>query len=401
MSIKNTQIQAIVLIFLTSIVAFATSIRTDHFSVAGYNSYSDNTEKLELSQLFEQWMQEHEKTYAKPEDKTRRFENFVKNFEFVHKWNADRENGSHVVELNNFADLSYEEFKDKYLMSNIHMERRRERRNQRRNEGCNAPQFLDWRTQGVITPVKNQGQCGSCWSFSSTGAIEAINAIKSKQLVSLSEQELVDCVTMSSGCQGGYMSDAFDWVVNNGGINTESGYPYTATKGSCNIQQAENKLVTIDGYEDVEPKDEALLCALLKQPISVAISAHVRDFMLYTGGIYDGNCSNDPIDITHAVLLVGYGSENGTDYWILKNSWSTKWGDQGYMYMKRDKSLPFGKCAILAMASYPTKKHGHFVYINNHASSSRVSSFWGTCILMCILFFNCCLFFLLEFERLF
>ncbi|KAJ3709010.1 hypothetical protein LUZ61_012715 [Rhynchospora tenuis] len=373
MFLKSTQIQALILLLWQSMAVLVFSMPLD-FSIAGYNPSSTNAEKLKLAQLFEQWMVKHEKTYALPEDKLRGFENFMKNYEYM---NQRKTNGDHLVGLNNLADLSNEEFREKYLSNKFGMGKRIQRRaglgSESNYESCNAPSSLNWKEKGVVTPVKDQGHCGSCWSFSSTGAIEAINAIKGNQLISLSEQELVDCVTMNSGCQGGYMQDAFDWVANNGGINTESGYPYTATNGSCNIRQAANNLVTIDGYEDVEPTDEAFLCALQKQPISVSISAHVSDFMLYKGGIYDGNCSNDPFNISHAVLLVGYGSENGTDYWILKNSWSTKWGDQGYMYMKRDKTLPFGKCAILAMASYPTKKHNEMSTEN--ASTDEFHSF--------------------------
>jgi C1A family cysteine protease len=258
------------------------------------------------------------------------------------------------------ADLSNEEFKEKYL-SKFHMGKRRERRigsdSERNYESCDAPPSLNWEKKGVVTAVKDQGHCGSCWSFSTTGAIEGINAITTGQLISLSEQELVECVTTNWGCDGGYMDYAFEWVLQNGGIDTESNYPYTAKDAICNITKANNKAVTIDGYQDVPPNDEALLCAVLKQPISVGIDGGARDFQLYKEGIYNGNCSSDPEEINHAVLLVGYGSDNGTDYWIVKNSWGTRWGNHGYIYIKRDLSLPYGKCAIHGLASYPIKNH--------------------------------------------
>ncbi|KAF3319721.1 low-temperature-induced cysteine proteinase-like protein [Carex littledalei] len=340
MFLKNPQIGALVLLLWQSMAVLILSIPTD-FSIAGYNPYPTNAHKLHIAQLFEQWMETHEKIYSQPEDRTRGFENFLRNYEYVNGRNA---NGGHSVGMNNLADLSNEEFREKYL-SKFQMGKRRERRvgsdNERNYESCDAPPSLNWEEKGVVTAVKNQGQCGSCWSFSTTGAIEGINAITTGELISLSEQELVECVTTNWGCNGGYMDYAFEWIIQNGGISTESSYPYTAKDGICNITQANNKVVTIDGYQDVPPNDEALLCAVLKQPISVGIDAGARDFQLYKEGIYNGNCSSDPEEINHAVLLVGYGSENGTDYWIVKNSWGARWGNQGYIYIKRDQSLPY------------------------------------------------------------
>lgn len=164
MSLRNTQIQAKVLLICLSIVMLAPSIRTD-FSGLGYNSSNYHAKKQELVQLFEQWMQKHEKTYAQPEDKVRGFENFAKNFEFVYKWNTNKEKGGHVVGLNNLADLSIEEFREKYL-TKIAMRKREEVKNDQINmkkehEYCSAPPFLDWRKQGVVTRVKDQGyDCG-------------------------------------------------------------------------------------------------------------------------------------------------------------------------------------------------------------------------------------------------
>ncbi|KAJ3709015.1 hypothetical protein LUZ61_012720 [Rhynchospora tenuis] len=326
------------------------------FSVAG--SYPSSNE--ELAVIFEQWMEEHHKTYAQPGEKEHAFKNFIKNYELINRCNADaKKNGGHFCGLNDFSDLSTEEFNHQYL--NFKMGKGIEREvvlGCEPNCSCNAPTSLNWKEKGVVTPVENQGRCSSCWAFSATGAIESINAITTGELVSLSKQELIDCVMTSWGCKGGNTISAFRWVIENGGINTETNYPYAAKDGVCSITEASNKMVTIDGYKIVPPEDEALLCALLKQPISVGIAASSDDFHFYREGIFHGKCSNNPDDITHAMLLVGFGSENGTDYWILKNSWGTKWGDKGYMLLKRDKSLPYGKCAILGLPSYPTKTHG-------------------------------------------
>ncbi|KAJ6769968.1 CYSTEINE PROTEASE FAMILY C1-RELATED [Salix purpurea] len=130
------------------------------------------------------------------------------------------------------------------------------------------------------------------------------------------------------------MDYAFQWVISNGGLDTESDYPYTGVDGTCNTAKEEKKVVSIDGYEDIDQSDSALLCATVQQPISVGMDGSALDFQLYTGGIYDGDCSDDPNDIDHAVLIVGYGSENGEDYWIVKNSWGTEWGMEGYFLYK-------------------------------------------------------------------
>ncbi|WOL02088.1 low-temperature-induced cysteine proteinase-like [Canna indica] len=333
------------------------------FSIAGYASGSNATEHG--FQLFEQWRIVHNKVYKHPAEKVRRFENFLKNLEYVLDHNSRRSSSSssqnHAVGLNKFADLSNEEFRAKY-MSRI--PKSRDMRVNKsgdigldwRQESCEAPRSLDWRKKGVVTAVKDQGDCGSCWAFSSTGAMEGINAITTGDLISLSEQELVDCDKTNEGCEGGYMDYAFEWVISNGGIDTELNYPYTGKDGKCNIYKEETKVVTIDDYQDVKPNDDAVLCAVVKQPVSVGIDASSLDFQLYTGGIYDGACSSNPDDIDHAVLIVGYGSQGDIDYWIVKNSWGTSWGMQGYIYIRRNTGLPYGVCAINAMASYPTKQ---------------------------------------------
>lgn len=152
------------------------------------------------------------------------------------------------------------------------------------------------------------------------------------------------------------MDYAFEWVIQNGGIDTEANYPYTGEDGTCDTTKEADKVVTIDGYTDVAETDAAVLCAVVQQPVSVGMDGSAIDFQLYTGGIYDGDCSSDPDDIDHAVLIVGYSSEDDVDYWIVKNSWGTDWGLDGYFYIERNTDLEYGVCAINAMASYPTKE---------------------------------------------
>ncbi|KEH36607.1 papain family cysteine protease [Medicago truncatula] len=297
----------------------------------------------QVVELFQQWKKEHQKFYIHPEEAALRLENFKRNLKYIVERNAMRNSPvGHHLGLNRFADMSNEEFKNKFIS---------------KVESCDdAPYSLDWRKKGVVTGVKDQGNCGSCWSFSSTGAIEGVNAIVTGDLISLSEQELVDCDTTNDGCEGGYMDYAFEWVINNGGIDTEADYPYIGVGGTCNVTKEETKVVTIDGYTDVTQSDSALFCATVKQPISVGIDGSTLDFQLYTGGIYDGDCSSNPDDIDHAVLIVGYGSDGNQDYWIVKNSWGTSWGIEGFIYIRRNTNLKYGVCAINYMASFPTKE---------------------------------------------
>ncbi|EEE64302.1 hypothetical protein OsJ_19139 [Oryza sativa Japonica Group] len=217
-----------------------------------------------------------------------------------------------------------------------------------------VPDAVDWRQSGAVTKVKDQGSCGACWSFSATGAMEGINKIKTGSLISLSEQELIDCDrSYNSGCGGGLMDYAYKFVVKNGGIDTEADYPYRETDGTCNKNKLKRRVVTIDGYKDVPANNEdMLLQAVAQQPVSVGICGSARAFQLYSKGIFDGPC---PTSLDHAILIVGYGSEGGKDYWIVKNSWGESWGMKGYMYMHRNTGNSNGVCGINQMPSFPTK----------------------------------------------
>jgi hypothetical protein len=220
--------------------------------------------------------------------------------------------------------------------------------------GESLPEFVDWREKGAVAAVKDQGSCGSCWAFSTTGAVEGINQIVTGDLISVSEQELVDCDTSyNQGCNGGLMDYAFEFIIKNGGIDTEEDYPYTGRDGRCDATRKNAKVVSIDGYEDVPINDEsALRKAVSNQPIAVAIEAGGREFQFYTSGIFTGSCGTA---LDHGVLAVGYGSEDGKDYWIVKNSWGAEWGESGYLKMERNIADKTGKCGIAMEASYPLK----------------------------------------------
>ncbi|KAM3405184.1 hypothetical protein ACQJBY_007963 [Aegilops geniculata] len=310
---------------------------------------------------FEAWCAEHGKAYATPGERAARLAAFADNAAFVAAHNAAAANGagspSYTLALNAFADLTHDEFRAARLgRLAVGPAPLGEPRSSGGFEGGvgAVPDALDWRQSGAVTKVKDQGSCGACWSFSATGAMEGINKITTGSLLSLSEQELIDCDrSYNAGCGGGLMTYAYKFVIKNGGIDTEDDYPFREADGTCNKNKLKKHVVTIDGYKEVPPsKEDLLLQAVAQQPISVGICGSARAFQLYSQGIFDGPC---PTSLDHAVLIVGYGSENGKDYWIVKNSWGERWGMKGYMHMHRNTGSSSGICGINMMASFPTK----------------------------------------------
>ncbi|CAH9111092.1 unnamed protein product [Cuscuta epithymum] len=311
----------------------------------------------EIKELFESWLVKHGKAYNAVGEKDKRLEIFKDNLKYIDDQNS-LENRSYKLGLNFFADMTNEEYRTGYLGTKRDARRKTLKSKSNRYapvEGESLPDSVDWREKGAVSEVKNQGSCGSCWAFSTIAAVEGVNKIVSGSLVSLSEQELVDCDTSyNEGCNGGLMDYAFEFIIKNGGIDTEKDYPYTAKDGKCDSYRKNNaKVVTIDGYEDVPVNNEAALKkALANQPIAVAIEAGGMDFQLYESGIFTGSCGTD---LDHGVAVVGYGTENGVDYWIVKNSWGAAWGEKGYVRMQRNVKAEAGLCGIAVEPSYPTK----------------------------------------------
>ena len=317
------------------------------YTTTNPNSFND-------LQSFNTWRQEHNKGYYNIRNLSEHFDNWFDNRDFVNNYNY-RHRNSHVdhhhLSLNQFADIHHEEWSERDGVNFV------------LNEQClslpttspldhSLPNSVDWRKHNLVTEVKNQGQCGSCWAFSAVGSMEGAHAKATGHLVSLSESQIVDCDVNGSdfGCDGGWMDGAFQYVINNHGIDSEKKYPYVAVDAPCQFNKS-HVVAHFSNFSDVVGGENALKKAVAQVgPVSVAIDASNPSFQFYSGGVYfEPDCSQTMLD--HGVLVVGYNTTaNGTDYWIVKNSWGPNWGIHGYIYMSRNRD---NNCGIATKPSYP------------------------------------------------
>lgn len=317
--------------------------------VEGHTDHVDGT--------FDQFVRIHNKNYHDDQDATVRKDTYRQNMRFIHSKN--RQNLSYKLASNHLADLTDAEM--------------RYRRGKMYSEGYNgglpfsyteaerrdSPESLDWRLYGAVTPVKDQASCGSCWSFGTVGTLEGANFLATGQLVRLSQQALVDCSWGygNNGCDGGEDFRSYQWIMRHQGIPSEDSYGgYLGQDGFCHIDDpGVVKAFKIDHYVNVTSGDsDALKVALAKHgPISVAIDAGHKSLSFYSNGVYfEPQCNNTPDGLDHAVLLVGYGEINGQKYWLIKNSWSTYWGNDGYVLMSQKDN----NCGVATMPTFVIPK---------------------------------------------
>eukprot|EP00933_Yihiella_yeosuensis_P008740 TRINITY_DN114373_c0_g1_i1.p1 TRINITY_DN114373_c0_g1~~TRINITY_DN114373_c0_g1_i1.p1 ORF type:complete len:360 (+),score=67.08 TRINITY_DN114373_c0_g1_i1:77-1156(+) len=306
---------------------------------------------------FKSFLQTSGRSYKDRETFAKRLAIFSANAAFIDDFNRRSSDGLKLG-VNQFADLTRDEFRQTYLSSiprrkSIQHPRKVGQKKADSIVNMNVPSSIDWRQKGAVTPVKDQKDCGSCWAFSTTGAIEGAYFLASGKLVSLSEGELVDCAGDGNhGCRGGEPDWAFKWVERNG-ICSEKSYPYTGFGDECHNQWGPcSEVVQISGFKDLQENSElALKNAVAQQPVSVLIEADTDIFRFYKSGVLKDKCGTG---LDHAVLAVGYGTESGQDYWLVKNSWNASWGDEGYIKLARtDSSMSYGECGIAMQASYP------------------------------------------------
>jgi C1A family cysteine protease len=327
-------------LFLASVLAIPTS----HLTASS------------LQTLFESWKLEHGKVYATEAENQKRFEIFSANSKIIEQHNSEKH--SWTMGFTKFVDLTPKEFEALQTL----WPRQAKSAHVHKRTGLDIPTIVDWRTQGIVVPVKDQGSCGSCWAFSTVVSYEGQVARKTGNLTSFSEQNLVDCVkdqtisgsaqTCCSGCEGGLMDYAFEYMIEKqqGNDATEDRYPYTATDGVCSFNIRNTAYVPVTHYTDVESGNEEDLKDATANvgPISIAVDAN-SGWQTYTGGVFAPKFCN-PNHLNHGVAIVGYGVENNIQYWIVRNSWGDSWGEEGYIRIAYGSNI----CGLANEPCYPT-----------------------------------------------
>ena len=337
------------------IASFLTVVSSEGLRKRELTSFVDETDETYVWKQFSNFKERFSKRYENLQELESRFQTFRSNLKNIILHNLDyRQN--FTMGINQFTDLTPEEFKAKYV-GGLKTEVGSYGCKSFSSDAVGAPASIDWRTNGAVTSVKDQGQCGSCWTFSATGAIEGAWAVSKGQLIDLSEEQLVECATGmqygSHGCSGGQMEGAFKYVIEHGQCAL-SAYPYTSGNGQSGSCQSCQPVAHVSSCSDVNPNDQiSLKAAVAQQPVAIAIEADTRYFQSYSSGVLTSSSCGTTLD--HGVLIVGYGTENGIDYWLVKNSWSTTWGDKGYVKIARsDSTNDAGICGIAMDPSFPS-----------------------------------------------
>ena len=305
------------------------------FAIATCLSSKVAEEKLAFLQ-FQDFINKYGKQYQTVQEYMARFNIFKKSLKKIYS------NGSFATGITQFSDMTPAEFKRTYLNLDINVLNTIKFEKAEPQRLFGAPTEFNWVDEGAVTPVKNQGSCGSCWAFSTVANLEGLYYLKNKESKTFSEQQLVDCDTQDAGCNGGLMEYAFAWIKSNGGLETDADYPYKGRKQTCS-QSSSKFAVSVSGYEKLSSENEEDIKNYLLKTGPLAVALNADPLQYYDSGILDLDTEEcDPEGMNHAVALVGYGSENGNDYWIVKNSWGTSWGEQGYFRIARGK----GTCGI-------------------------------------------------------
>lgn len=354
-------------------LACATSASASVRGLPGWPAAVDNVGGIndEVKEMFRQWMEMHGKDYDSVDESVERLTIWLDNHEMIEKHNSKVPVPSYTLGHNQFSDLTHDEFKKMHFLGE-HSAGVQQPPAKKvlpadsglgKNHKKKLPKSVDWVEKGAVTNVKNQGMCGSCWAFSAIGAIEGAHFIDTGKLVSLSEQEVIDCDMDDKACFGGLMDNAFKWDEHSGGLCSEEDYPYAGHKHwlkGCKDYKSNCDDVPhteVRTFIDVNHTNKFLMESIAAQPTSIAIEADGHGFQFYKEGIYDDpDCG---VKVDHGVLAVGYGKENGTGYWVIKNSWGATWGDEGFIKMSKDNpnnAKNQGQCGILTYASRPLLK---------------------------------------------
>jgi len=328
---------------LATACAFALGADASQFNSALFSE--EIPSEVMMQDMFTSYMKQYNKAYTH-EEFFPRYNQFKAAVEYIRVHNTSNE--SYTLGINKFADLSTEEWASMYLGYKPRV------RHGHREEHVSteaAPTKIDWRTQNAVTPVKDQGQCGSCWAFSAVSSLESAWFLAGNTLTQFSEQQLVDCSTANAGCDGGNMDPAFAYIEKNG-ICTETAYPYKAVDGTC--KKTCTSVGSLSGYKDItgatiKAKETNLMNAVgTVGPVSIAIEADQKVFQFYTSGVLTSAACGTSLD--HGVTIVGYDLTAVTPYWIVKNSWGADWGESGYVRL----GYGIDECGLATDASYPT-----------------------------------------------